>query len=134
MHDFGYTVPIMTILVFGGTGLIGMWKAFGELEELGWLSSGKRPKMVSCQSDGCAPIVKAFESGERHAKRVDNAITIASGLRVPQAVGDFMILDAVNESERLRDKNFQKEEISGDEVPIKTEEIKVKKKKRFFFF
>ena len=82
----------------GGTGLIGMWKAFGELEALGWLNSGKRPKMVSCQSDGCAPIVKAFESGERHAKRVDNAITIASGLRVPQAVGDFMILNAVNES------------------------------------
>ena len=85
----------------GGTGLIGMWKAFGELEALGWLSSGKRPKMVSCQSDGCAPIVKAFESGERHAKRVDNAVTIASGLRVPQAVGDFMILDAVRESDGL---------------------------------
>jgi threonine synthase len=85
----------------GGTGLIGMWKAFGELEALGWLSSGKRPKMVSFQSDGCAPIVKAFESGERHAKRVDNAVTIASGLRVPQAVGDFMILDAVRESDGL---------------------------------
>ena len=82
----------------GGTGLIGMWKAFGELEELGWMKSGQRPKMVSCQSDGCAPIVKAFESGARHAKRVDNAATVASGLRVPQAVGDFMILDAVRES------------------------------------
>ncbi len=75
-----------------------MWKAFDELEGLGWLSSGKRPKMVSCQSDGCAPIVKAFESGMRHAERADNAFTIASGLRVPQAVGDFMILDAVHES------------------------------------
>ena len=85
----------------GGTGLIGMWKAFGELDALGWLKSGKRPKMVSCQSDGCASIVKAFESGERHAKRVDNAVTIASGLRVPQAVGDFMILDAVRESDGL---------------------------------
>ena len=82
----------------GGTGLIGMWKAFGELEALGWLKSGKRPKMVSCQSDGCAPIVKAFESGARHAKRVDNAETVASGLRVPQAVGDFMILEAVRDS------------------------------------
>ncbi len=82
----------------GGTGLIGMWKAFGELEALGWLKNGKRPKMVSCQSDGCAPIVKAFESGARHAKRVDNAVTMASGLRVPEAVGDFMILDAVRES------------------------------------
>ena len=82
----------------GGTGLIGMWKAFGELEAIGWLKGGQRPKMVSCQSDGCAPIVKAFESGARHAKRVDNAATLASGLRVPQAVGDFMILDAVRES------------------------------------
>jgi len=82
----------------GGTGLIGMWKAFGELEALGWLKNEKRPRMVACQSDGCAPIVNAFKAGHRHAKRVDNAKTVASGLRVPQAVGDFMILDAVNES------------------------------------
>ena len=82
----------------GGTGLIGMWKAFSEMETLGWLRNGKRPKMVACQSDGCAPIVKAFESGARHAKRVGNAATIASGLRVPQAVGDFMIFDAVRDS------------------------------------
>ena len=82
----------------GGTGLIGMWKAFAELEALGWLKSGKRPKMVACQSDGCSPIVNAFNAGNRHAKRVDNAKTVASGLRVPQAVGDFMILDAVKES------------------------------------
>ena len=82
----------------GGTGLIGMWKAFGELETLGWLKSGKKPKMVCCQSDGCEPIVRAFESGARHAKRVNNACTIASGLRVPKAVGDFMILDAIHDS------------------------------------
>ena len=82
----------------GGTGLIGMWKAFGELEALGWLKNEKRPRMIACQSDGCAPIVNAFKAGHRHAKRVDNAKTVASGLRVPQAVGDFMILDAVNES------------------------------------
>ena len=82
----------------GGTGLIGMWKAFNELETLGWLKDSKRPKMVACQSDGCAPIVQAFEKGARHAMRVDNAVTIASGLRVPQAVGDFMILDAVRKS------------------------------------
>ena len=82
----------------GGTGLIGMWKAFDELETLGWLKSGKRPKMISCQSDGCAPIVQAFESDARHAKRVDNAATVASGLRVPQAVGDFMILEVVRNS------------------------------------
>ena len=82
----------------GGTGLIGMWKAFGELEALGWLKSDHRPKMVACQSDGCAPIVRAFEDGTKHAKRFENAATIASGLRVPQAVGDFMILNAVRES------------------------------------
>ena len=82
----------------GGTGLIGMWKACEELEALGWLNDGKRPKMVACQSDGCAPIVKAFESGAKHAERFENAATIASGLRVPQAVGDFMILDAVRKS------------------------------------
>ena len=82
----------------GGTGLIGMWKAFKELEALGWLKSPVKPKMISCQSDGCAPIARAFEKGERFAAKFDNAATIASGIRVPAAVGDFMILDAVRES------------------------------------
>src|SRR5262245_1099284 len=82
----------------GGTGLIGMWKAFQELIELGWLKSTKLPKLVSCQSDGCAPIVRAFEKGERFAESFINAQTIASGLRVPAAVGDFMILDAIRAS------------------------------------
>ena len=82
----------------GGTGLIGMWKAFAELEALGWLNSPKKPRMFACQSDGCAPIVRAFEQGERFAKPFENATTIASGLRVPAAVGDFMILDAVRQS------------------------------------
>ncbi|MDA1272835.1 MAG: threonine synthase [Verrucomicrobia bacterium] len=82
----------------GGTGLIGMWKAFGELEAMGWLKSSKKPKMISCQSDGCAPIATAFAKGERFAKPFENAATIASGLRVPAAVGDFMILDAVRAS------------------------------------
>jgi threonine synthase len=82
----------------GGTGLIGMWKAFKELEALGWLRSSKKPRMISCQSEGCAPIAKAFEQGERFAKKFENAATIASGIRVPAAVGDFMILDAVRES------------------------------------
>lgn len=82
----------------GGTGLIGMWKAFAELAELGWLASDHRPKMVSVQSTGCAPIVRAFENGSRFAELFPNAATIASGLRVPVAVGDFMILDAVRES------------------------------------
>jgi threonine synthase len=82
----------------GGTGLVGMWKAFDELEALGWLESAKRPRMIACQSDGCAPIVRAFERGERHAGTFANAATIASGLRVPRAVGDAMILDAVRAS------------------------------------
>ena len=82
----------------GGTGLIGMWKAFHELLEIGWLTSEKMPRMIACQSSGCAPIAKAFEAGERFADRFENANTVASGLRVPAAVGDFMILDAVRES------------------------------------
>jgi threonine synthase len=82
----------------GGTGLIGMWKAFQELEALGWLKSAKKPRMISCQSEGCAPIARAFEKGERFAKMFENAATIASGIRVPAAVGDFMILDAVRDS------------------------------------
>jgi threonine synthase len=75
-----------------------MWKAFAELEALGWLKSPKKPKMISCQSEGCAPIASAFAKGERFAKKFENAATIASGIRVPAAVGDFMILDAVRES------------------------------------
>src|SRR5205085_2203572 len=71
----------------GGTGLIGMWKAFAELRELDWLQSAKLPRLVSCQSDGCAPIVRAFEKGERFAEPFPNAQTVASGLRVPAAVG-----------------------------------------------
>lgn len=82
----------------GGTGLIGMWKAFNELRELGWLKSEKMPRMIAVQSDGCAPIVRAFEAGERFAAPWEDAYTCASGLRVPSAVGDFMILDAVRES------------------------------------
>jgi threonine synthase len=82
----------------GGTGLIGMWKAFGELAELGWLDAPRRPRMFACQSDGCDPIVRAFDAGERFATPRDGAHTVASGLRVPRAVGDFLILDAVRES------------------------------------
>lgn len=81
----------------GGTGLIGMWKAFDELEAIGWIGS-KRPRMVAVQAEGCAPIVKAFEDGERHAEPWQNPHTIAAGIRVPAAVGDFLILDAVRQS------------------------------------
>lgn len=82
----------------GGTGLIGMWKAFSELEAMGWLKSATKPRMISCQSDGCAPIATAFDKDARFAVEYKNAATIASGIRVPAAVGDFMILDAVRES------------------------------------
>ena len=81
----------------GGTGLIGMWKAFDEMETLGWIDS-RRPRMVSVQSSGCAPIVRAFERGEDHAEPWENAATSASGLRVPRAIGDFLILDAIRKS------------------------------------
>jgi threonine synthase len=75
-----------------------MWKAFNELAAIGWLKSPKKPRMISCQSEGCAPIAAAFAKGERFAAKFENAATIASGIRVPAAVGDFMILDAVRES------------------------------------
>jgi threonine synthase len=81
----------------GGTGLVGMWKAFAEMEELGWIGPA-RPRMVTVQSEGCAPIVRAFDEGKRHAEMFDNAETAASGLRVPKAIGDFLILDAIRES------------------------------------
>jgi threonine synthase len=81
----------------GGTGLIGMWKAFNEMEELGWIGQ-KRPRMVCVQAEGCAPLVRAFLSGKKFAEKWENAATVADGLRVPAAVGDFMILDILNKS------------------------------------
>ncbi|MDT8367936.1 MAG: threonine synthase [Longimicrobiales bacterium] len=81
----------------GGTGLIGMWKAFEEMEQLGWIGKD-RPRMISVQAAGCAPIVRAFESGLDHAEPWTGARTYASGLRVPGAIGDFLILDAVRSS------------------------------------
>lgn len=81
----------------GGTGIVGMWKAFDELEQLGWIGS-KRPKMISIQAAGCAPIVRAFDAGSRSAPRWEGATTVASGLRVPAAIGDYLILDAIRAS------------------------------------
>ncbi|HET7843382.1 MAG TPA: threonine synthase [Xanthomonadales bacterium] len=81
----------------GGTGLIGMWKAFDELEALGWIGS-RRPRLYAVQSEGCAPIVRAFEEGTQFAKRWENSATIAHGIRVPAALGDFLILRAVRET------------------------------------
>jgi threonine synthase len=81
----------------GGTGLIGMWKAFDEMERMGWIGN-RRPRMVTVQAEGCAPIVRAFEEGNRFADEFPNAATTASGLRVPKAIGDFLILDALRNS------------------------------------
>ena len=98
-EQFDWSLPdVILYPTGGGTGLIGMWKAFAELAEIGWLADGRRPRMMSCQSDGCAPISTAWEAGKRFAEPFSNAATAASGLRVPAAVGDFMIIDAVNES------------------------------------
>jgi len=82
----------------GGTGMVGMWKAFEEIEILGWVARGRRPRMVSVQADGCAPIVCAFDRGENAAAPWENPTTVADGLRVPRAIGDFLILQAVRES------------------------------------
>jgi threonine synthase len=121
-EQLGWTLPdVILYPTGGGTGLIGMWKAFQELAELGWLSSefGVRssesksgssstphsalrtphfPRFYSCQAEGCAPIVTAFQKGERFAELFPNAKTVASGLRVPVAVGDFLMLDAIRQS------------------------------------
>jgi len=97
----GWSLPDVIIYpTGGGTGLIGMWKAFQEMEEMGWISA-KRPRMVSVQAAGCAPIVRAFETGNRFAEEFPNAATVASGLRVPRAIGDFLILDAIRVSQGM---------------------------------
>jgi threonine synthase len=82
----------------GGVGLIGMWKAFAELEELGWVKPGKKPKMIAVQSSGCAPMVRAYEKGEKASQMWSDAATFASGLRVPKPYGDYIMLDILKES------------------------------------
>src|SRR2546422_4296900 len=82
----------------GGTGMVGMWKAFEELERIGWVTPHKRPRMVSVQAENCAPIVRAFQQGAEKAQPWEDATTIADGLRVPRAIGDFLILRAIRES------------------------------------
>ncbi|MGH9944576.1 MAG: threonine synthase [Pyrinomonadaceae bacterium] len=97
-EQLGWQLPDVIIYpTGGGTGLIGMWKAFEEMEQMGWIDS-KRPRMVTVQATGCAPIVRALEEGKRHADEFPDAHTIASGLRVPKAIGDFLILDAIRAS------------------------------------
>ena len=98
VEQLGWRVPdVIFYPTGGGTGMIGMWKAFAELEAIG-LIGPERPRMVAVQAEGCAPMVRAYEQGERHAVRWDDPATVAAGIRVPQAVGDFLILDAVRES------------------------------------
>ncbi len=98
--QLGWNVPdVIFYPTGGGTGLIGMWKAFNELQEMGWLAADvKLPRMVAVQSTGCAPIVKAYDDGEQFATLWENAETVASGIRVPAAIGDFLILQAVRDS------------------------------------
>jgi len=97
-EQLGWTMPdVIFYPTGGGTGLIGMWKAFAELEAIGFIGA-KRPRMVAVQASGCAPMVRAYEAGVEHAPRWEDAHTIAAGIRVPQAIGDFLILRAVRES------------------------------------
>jgi threonine synthase len=97
-EQMGYTLPDVIIYpTGGGTGLIGMWKAFDEMEQLGWIGP-QRPRMVIVQSEGCAPLVRAFREGREFARPWKGAKTIADGLRVPAAIGDFLILRAVRQS------------------------------------
>jgi threonine synthase len=97
-EQLDWTLPDVIIYpTGGGTGLVGMWKAFEEMEALGWIGS-KRPRMVTVQAAGCAPIVRAFAEGKRFADEFEDAQTVASGLRVPRAIGDFLILDALRAS------------------------------------
>src|SRR5687767_634348 len=97
-EQLGWRLPhVIVYPTGGGTGLVGMWKAFAEMEAMGWIGP-ERPRMISVQAAGCAPIVRAFEAGATHADEFPNAATVASGLRVPKAIGDFLILDALRAS------------------------------------
>jgi threonine synthase len=102
-EQLGWTLPDAIIYpTGGGVGMIGMWKAFEEMEELGWIGSGqsgsKRPKMITVQAAGCAPIVKAWEAGKSASEMWTGASTFAAGLRVPKAYGDYLILDIIKKS------------------------------------
>lgn len=116
-EQFDWQLPDVIIYpTGGGTGLIGMWKAFEEMEQMGWIGS-KRPRMVTVQAAGCAPIVRAFAEGKRFAEEFPNAHTTASGLRVPKAIGDFLIIDA------LRASGGTAVAVTDDELIAATKEI-----------
>ena len=109
-EQFGWELPeVIFYPTGGGTGLIGMWKAFDEMERMGWISS-QRPRMVTVQAEGCAPIVHAFKSGSQSGAEIADAHTVASGLRVPRAIGDFIMLDILRKS-------------SGNAVAVTDEEL-----------
>ena len=98
-EQLGWTLPDWIIYpTGGGTGMVGMWKAFAELEAIGWLAPGRRPKMVTVQPDGCPPIVSALQRGAEKAGTWENAYSVADGLRVPRAIADFLILRTIRES------------------------------------
>ena len=98
-EQFGWEWPEWFIYpTGGGTGIVGMWKAFAELEQLGWMPRGRRPRFVAVQATGCAPIVRAFAAGAERAVPWTGAQTVADGLRVPAAIGDFLILQALRDS------------------------------------
>ena len=99
VEQLGWKYPDAVIYpAGGGVGLIGMWKAFAELEELGWVKPGKRPKMIAVQSSGCAPVVRAFEEGANTTQMWENAATFAAGLRVPKPYGDSIMLEILRQS------------------------------------
>jgi threonine synthase len=102
LEQLGWEVPDAVFYpTGGGVGLIGMWKAFDELEEIGWIKPGKRPRMISVQSSGCAPMVKAFHEGSKASQMWQNAATIAAGLRVPKPYGDAIMLEILKASNGL---------------------------------
>jgi threonine synthase len=98
-EQFNWTLPDWIIYpTGGGTGMVGMWKAFAEMSALGWIDPVKRPHMVTVQAEGCAPIIRAYDEGAERSTMFENAHTVADGLRVPKAIGDFLVLRAVRES------------------------------------
>jgi threonine synthase len=102
VEQLGWRVPDAIFYpTGGGVGLIGMWKAFDEMEQLGWVKPGKRPRMIAVQAAGCAPVARAFESGERVSQMWQNASTFAAGLRVPKPYGDAIMLDILKASDGI---------------------------------
>jgi len=98
-EQFSWSLPDWIIYpTGGGTGMVGMWKAFEEMSALGWIDGTFRPRMVTVQAEGCAPIIRAYEQGAERSTMFENAHTVADGLRVPKAIGDFLVLRAVRES------------------------------------